>query len=73
MTEHIRPYDPDGAKVSQRWSRWLDRMNLFMRVKKITEDSEKVDNLLYYAGEYVYEKYCPLRDETDKYEDVVNS
>ena len=72
MAEHIRPFDPDGAETSQRWSRWLDRMNLFLRVKKITDESEKKDNLLYYAGEYVYEKYCPLKSQNDSYEDVVN-
>jgi hypothetical protein len=69
MGESIKPFNPDGDDVGQRWSKWLCRFELFLRVKKIGDD-DKIDNLLYYAGEYVHEIYLPLRDANHTFDEV---
>ena len=35
----------------------MNIFNLFISVKKIVEETEKINNLLYYGGEQVYETY----------------
>jgi hypothetical protein len=71
MSEQIRPFDPDEDDVTQRWSRWIERFKLFLLVKKITDDTEQMNNLLYYGGEYLHLKYLPVKDGPDKFPDVI--
>ena len=71
MAESIRPFNPDGDDVGHRWNRWVERFKLFLRVKKITNDDDMVDNLLYYGGEVIHEKYLPAKDANHKIDDVI--
>ena len=57
MSENIKPFNPETENCAQRWSKWLNRFKLFLTVKKITQESEQIDNLLYYGGEHVSETY----------------
>ena len=70
MAESIRPFNPDGDDVGQRWNRWVERFKLFLRVKKITND-DMVDNQLYYSSEVKIEKYLPAKDANHKIDDVI--
>ena len=72
MGVSIKPFDPEGEDVGQRWSRWLDRFELYLQVKKV-DDDDKMVHLLYYAGEYVHDRYVPLKKRGDKYDDTVNA
>ena len=58
----IRPFNPHEDNVQQKWLRWVDRFQLFLEVKKITDAKEQISNFLYYGGDYVYDSYQPLKD-----------
>ena len=61
--QFIKPFDPHDDNVQQSWNRWVDRFNLFLKVKKITVAEEQISNFLYYGGDYVYDAYQPVKDE----------
>ena len=62
MSEFIKLFDPQEENCAQRWSKWVNIFNLFISVKKIVEETEKINNLLYYGGEQVYETYELVKD-----------
>ena len=70
MGESIRPFNPEGEDVGMRWGRWMERFELYLQVKEVKVESKMV-HLLYYAGEYVHEKYIPLKKVEDDYAAVV--
>ena len=65
MSEFIKPFDPDQENCAQRWSKWINRFKLFISVKKITDEPEKINNLLYYGGEHVYDAYELVKNPTN--------
>lgn len=63
-SSHIRPFNTEGDNIGQRWLKWLDRFHLFLDVKEISDEGKKINNLLYYGGEDVYDAYQPVKDTT---------
>ena len=59
--QFIKPFDPLGDNIQQNWNRWVDRFNLFLKVKKITVEEEQISNFLYYGGDYVYDAYQTVK------------
>jgi hypothetical protein len=70
MGDSIKPFNPEGEDVGQRWTIWLERFELYLKVKKVAEDDRMV-HLLFYAGEFVHEKYRSLKKVGDDYDAVV--
>jgi hypothetical protein len=63
MSEYIKPFDPEEKNCAQRWSKWVNRFSLFGSVKKIVDETEKINHLLYYGGEHVYDAYELVNDK----------
>ena len=58
----MQPFNPNEDNVHQRWSDWVDKFKLFLSVKKIVDEQEQIDNLLFYGGDYVFKAYLPVKD-----------
>jgi hypothetical protein len=73
MTEKVKVFNTEGEDVGLRWRKWLVRFDLYLKIHKIKDDAEQIDNLLFYIGESAHEKYLPLAKDSDKFADVVKT
>ena len=71
MNESIQPFDCDADNIDYRWTEWLRRFDLFLSVKNITQDGQKINYLLYYGGISIDTKYQSVKSENDTYTEVV--
>ena len=62
----------EGDNVSQRWLRWVERFKLYVEVMKITDEKDKINHLLLYGEDDVFDAYQPLKDVSDNITAVIN-
>ena len=72
MVEKIKTFVTEGDDVGLRWTKWLVRFDLYLKVLKLDDDEERVNNLLFYVGESAHDKYLAVANVSDKYADVVS-
>ncbi len=70
MGDSIKPFNLEGEDVGQRWTIWLERFELYLKVKKVA-DADRMVHLLFYAGEFVHDKYRSLKKAEDDNDAVV--
>ena len=62
----IKPFEViyDG-NMGQQWLRWVERFKLYVDVMKITDEKDKINNLLLYGGDDVFDVFLPLKGGSD--------
>ena len=68
----IKPFEViyDG-NMAQQWLHWVERFKLYVDVMKITDEKDKINNLLLYGGDDVFDVYLPLKDGSDDFAAVL--
>ena len=70
----IQKFDvKDKHGIFERWSDWREELEQYFTVNKITDDKEKIANLLLFGGAGISKTYKPLSKDSDAYKDVVTT
>ncbi len=64
----LPPFDPtDRTTAASRWERWLARLGNYLQAMNITDDGRQKGNMLFLAGERVYDIYETECAEADDF------
>ena len=70
MVEKIKTFVTEGDDVGLRWIKWLVQFDLYLKVLKLEDNEDRLNNLLFYVGESAHDKYLEVANANDKYADV---
>ena len=65
-------FEVNGTDVAERWSRYTERIILLFKLKKITDDEDKINCLLFYGGNDLMDKYKSVQETNDTFNTVVD-
>jgi hypothetical protein len=67
----IQQFNTEDEGISDRWEEWSKQLTRILRIKKVTDQSLKIEHLLLCGGQGIERIYNEIKTNNDTYEDLV--